>query len=49
MAEAVGKPIPIGHESALVAQQQVGGARVGWFQFQPFWDLITREQPDLLD
>jgi ribulose-5-phosphate 4-epimerase/fuculose-1-phosphate aldolase len=49
MAEAAGKPIPIEHQSALVAQQQIGGARVGWFQFQPLWDLITREQPDLLD
>ena len=49
MAEAAGKPIPIEHESALIAQQQVGGPRVGWFQFQPLWDLITREQPDLLD
>ena len=49
MAEAAGRPIAIQHESALVAQQQVGGARVGWFQFQPLWDLITREQPDLLE
>ena len=49
MAESVGKPIPISHESALVAQKQVGNARVGWFQYQPLWDLIIREQPDLLD
>ena len=49
LAESVGKPIPISHESALVAQQQVGNPRVGWFQYQPLWDLITREQPDLFD
>ncbi len=49
LAESVGKPIPIAHESALVAQQQVGNSRVGWFQYQPLWDLITREQPDLFD
>jgi ribulose-5-phosphate 4-epimerase/fuculose-1-phosphate aldolase len=49
LAESVGKPIPIAHESALVAQQQVGNPRVGWFQYQPLWDLITREQPDLFD
>ncbi len=49
MAEAAGEPIPIGHESAVIAHQQVGAARVGWFQFQPLWDLITREQPDLFE
>src|SRR5271165_942779 len=49
MAESAGKPIPISHESAVVAHKQVGNARVGWFQYQPLWDLIVREQPDLLD
>ncbi len=49
MAEAAGNPIKISHESALIAQKQVGNPRVGWFQYQPLWDLITREQPDLLD
>jgi ribulose-5-phosphate 4-epimerase/fuculose-1-phosphate aldolase len=49
MAEAAGKPRPISHESASIAQKQVGNARVGWFQYQPLWELIVREQPDLLD
>jgi ribulose-5-phosphate 4-epimerase/fuculose-1-phosphate aldolase len=49
MAEAVGKPVPIAHEAALVARTQVGNPRVAWFQYQPLWDLIVREQPDLLD
>jgi len=49
MAEAAGKPRRISHESARVAQQQVGNARVGWFQYQPLWEVIVREQPDLLD
>jgi ribulose-5-phosphate 4-epimerase/fuculose-1-phosphate aldolase len=49
MAEAAGKPRKISHESARVAQKQVGNARVGWFQYQPLWELIVREQPDLLD
>ena len=49
MAEAAGKPIKIGHESASIAEQQIGNARVGWFQYQPLWDLIVREQPDLLE
>jgi len=49
MAEAVGKPKLISHESALTAQKQVGAPNVGWFQYQPLWDLITREQPDLFE
>ena len=49
MAEAAGTPVKISHESALVAQQQIGNPRVGWFQYQPLWDVISREQPDLFD
>lgn len=49
LAEAAGQPKKIAHESALVAAQQVGGSRTGWFQFQPLWDRISREQPDLFD
>ncbi|MGC2401911.1 MAG: class II aldolase/adducin family protein [Acidobacteriaceae bacterium] len=49
LAEAAGKPVPIAHEAAVVAHQQVGNPRVAWFQYQPLWDLIVREQPDLLD
>jgi len=49
LAEAVGKPTLIARESALATRQLVGTSRAGWFQFQPLWDLITREQPDLLD
>jgi ribulose-5-phosphate 4-epimerase/fuculose-1-phosphate aldolase len=49
MAEAAGKPIPIAHAAAVVARKQVGNPRVAWFQYQPLWDLIVREQPDLLD
>lgn len=49
LVEAAGKARPISHESALVAQKQVGNPRVGWFQYQPLYDVIVREQPDLLD
>jgi ribulose-5-phosphate 4-epimerase/fuculose-1-phosphate aldolase len=49
MAEAAGKPILIPGENARVALSQVGSHESGWFQFQPLWDRITREQPDLLD
>ena len=49
LAEAAGKPVLITRESALATRELVGGHQAGWFQFQPLWDLITREQPDLLD
>lgn len=49
LAEAAGKPKPISHESALVARGQIGTSLAGWFQFQPLWDRITREQPDLFE
>ena len=49
LAEAAGTPIKIGHENALLTQQQVGSHEAGWFQFQPLWSRITREQPDLFE
>ena len=49
MAESVGKPISVNRESALATRQLIGSHQAGWFQFQPLWDKITREQPDLLD
>jgi ribulose-5-phosphate 4-epimerase/fuculose-1-phosphate aldolase len=49
LAEAVGEPISIAHESALHTRGQVGSKLAGWFQYQPLWDMITREQPDLFD
>src|SRR5580704_4798468 len=49
LAEAAGEPRKIPHETAKLTHSQVGMPLVGWFQFQPLWDRITREQPDLFD
>ena len=49
LAEAVGTPVKIEPAEAKATKQQIGTQTVGWFQFQPLWDLITREQPDLLE
>jgi ribulose-5-phosphate 4-epimerase/fuculose-1-phosphate aldolase len=49
LAEAAGNPIAIDRENALVTRGQVGTHVAGWFQFQPLWQRITREQPDLFD
>ena len=49
LAEAVGTPVKIDAASAAVTQQQIGSHMAGWFQFQPLWARIVREQPDLLE
>ena len=49
LAEAAGKPVLIDPDYAELTQSQVGSHRIGWFSFQPLWDRITAEQPDLLD
>ena len=49
IAYAAGKPLPIDDENARLTAGQVGSHAAGWFQFQPLYDRIVREQPDLLD
>jgi ribulose-5-phosphate 4-epimerase/fuculose-1-phosphate aldolase len=49
LAEAAGTPIKIDPAHAAATRQLVGSHHAGWFQFQPLWDKITREQPDLLE
>ncbi|MBW4600367.1 MAG: class II aldolase/adducin family protein [Calothrix sp. FI2-JRJ7] len=48
LAEAAGKPGFINHDSATLARHQVGSHYMGWFSFQPLYDMITRQQPELL-
>ena len=47
LVRAAGTPKLIDHEQALRTQAQVGQPLAGWFSFQPLWDKITAEQPDL--
>ena len=49
LAEAAGKPVSIDEPMATATQQQIGNHLAGWFQFQPLWDRISREQPDLFN
>jgi ribulose-5-phosphate 4-epimerase/fuculose-1-phosphate aldolase len=49
LAEAAGSPVLIDPEYARLTAGQVGGHGTGWFQFQPLWDWIVGEQPDLFD
>ena len=49
MAQAAGTPVLIDEEQATITAKQVGLNLAGWFSFQPLYDRIVREQPDLLD
>jgi ribulose-5-phosphate 4-epimerase/fuculose-1-phosphate aldolase len=49
LAEAAGTPVPIRPEVAKLTAGQTGGHRTGWYQFQPLYDQIVAEEPDLLD
>ena len=48
-AEAAGTPISIDPEMARLTRDQVGSHFAGWFSFQPLYDKIVAEQPDLLE
>ncbi len=49
LASAAGTPVHIDPEMARITRGQVGSHLAGWFSFQPLFDRIVREQPDLLD
>jgi ribulose-5-phosphate 4-epimerase/fuculose-1-phosphate aldolase len=49
MAEAAGTPVKIDPDMAKTTSKQVGEHVAGWFSFQPLYDRIVKEQPDLLD
>ena len=49
MAEAAGTPKLIRHDVALLTREVVGNALSGQFSFQPLYDVIVAEQPELLE
>lgn len=49
LAEAAGTPNKISHDVALLTRETVGNTLAGWFSFQPLYDVIIEEQPELLD
>jgi ribulose-5-phosphate 4-epimerase/fuculose-1-phosphate aldolase len=49
LAEAAGTPVLIDKDMASLTAKQVGGHFAGWLSFQPLYERIVREQPDLLD
>jgi ribulose-5-phosphate 4-epimerase/fuculose-1-phosphate aldolase len=49
LAEAAGTPVIIPDEMARKTYEQVGSPIACYYSFQPLWDMVTREQPDLFD
>ncbi len=49
LAEAAGTPVHIDAEMAALTASQVGTHDAGWFGFQPLFDMLTVEEPDLLE
>ncbi|GAA0435651.1 class II aldolase/adducin family protein [Lentibacillus halophilus] len=48
LAESAGIVDPIDDKNAALTAEQVGREKDGWENFQPLWERITEEQPDLL-
>lgn len=49
LAEAAGTPIEIPEELCREGYRQQGTDLGGWFQFQPWWEELMREEPEFLD
>jgi ribulose-5-phosphate 4-epimerase/fuculose-1-phosphate aldolase len=49
LAESAGTPVLIDPEQAEKTAEQVGNGLAGWFSFQPLYDWIVAQQPDLLN
>jgi ribulose-5-phosphate 4-epimerase/fuculose-1-phosphate aldolase len=49
IAEQVGAPIGIPHQTALQAREVMGSHVSGWFQFQSLYQWIVRLEPDFLE
>jgi ribulose-5-phosphate 4-epimerase/fuculose-1-phosphate aldolase len=49
LAEAAGTPVAIEPEQAAKTYTQTGSYRSGWMSFQPMYDCIVAEHPELLE
>jgi ribulose-5-phosphate 4-epimerase/fuculose-1-phosphate aldolase len=49
LADAAGETVKIDPDQAAHTATQVGGPLAGWFNFQPLYEWIVAEEPDLLD
>ena len=49
LAEAAGTPVLIDPETARLTQTQVGSRVGGWFSFQPIYEVMVAESPEMFD
>ena len=49
LAEAAGAPVQIDAETAALTAEQVAPPRSGLLSFQPLWELVVAQEPDLLE
>jgi ribulose-5-phosphate 4-epimerase/fuculose-1-phosphate aldolase len=49
LAEAAGKPKLIPHDVAKHTAGQMNHGSAGFYSFQPYFDVVSREEPDLFD
>ena len=49
LAEAAGAPRLIDDTNAMLTREQTGTPHFGWIAFQPLYQRIVKEQPDLLE
>jgi ribulose-5-phosphate 4-epimerase/fuculose-1-phosphate aldolase len=49
LAEAAGEVVEVPDELAAQGHRQQGGDLAGWFNFQPWWEELLREEPDFLE
>ncbi len=49
MAEAAGDPIEIPDHLCVEGYETQGHDLAGWFQFQPWWDELMRDEPEFLE
>ena len=49
LAEAAGAPHPVDPVDARLVRDTMGTAHAGWFSFQPLYQQVTRDNPDLFE
>jgi ribulose-5-phosphate 4-epimerase/fuculose-1-phosphate aldolase len=49
LAKAAGRVVHISEENAKLTHDQIGNDLAGWVNYQPLYEQISREQPDLFE
>lgn len=49
LAMAAGDRVLIDPEQAAITTEQVGSDKMGWLSYQPLYERMVREQPDVLE